>query len=117
MVLLKQTFFSLVALLVVLSPAQSQDAKGKSVSRPISSGSYEDSTEGLQLQLQDILAAARENNQPKLELLIEQMEIPNHERWFTDNFGQEKGESWAGPYGRDLVKNEQEFQEAFLQFA
>ena len=31
--------------------------------------------------------------------------------WFTKTFGQEKGESWAAPYGRWLTRNESQFEE------
>ena len=40
--------------------------------------------------------------------MIRDMEIPNYENWFTTTFGQEKGESWAEPYGELLQKNQRE---------
>lgn len=49
--------------------------------------------------------------------MIVEMEIPNYQVWFTSNFGQERGESWAEPYGRWLAKDEKEFQEFFVKLA
>ncbi len=78
---------------------------------------YEDSSEGLRLQLQDILAAAKDHNRAKLGSLTKQTEIPNDEEWFTKTFGQEKAKSWADPYGRELLQNQAEFEELFQQIA
>lgn len=62
-----------------------------------------------------MLVAAKSEDPSKLKSLIQQTEIPNYQSWFTTNFGLEKGESWAGPYGRWLEKHEQEFQELLLK--
>jgi periplasmic protein TonB len=76
---------------------------------------FESSLDGLRQQLQEILAAAKDGNRPKLEFLIGQLEIPNYGVWFTTTFGKEKGESWAGPYGRDLHENENDMASRFLE--
>jgi TonB family protein len=104
-------------LILALSPLStfSQDPSVTPGSRADSNGGYQDSNEGLQLQFRDILAAAREQSRPKLVSLIRQMEIPNYKDWFTRTFGKEKGESWAGPYGRDLKERENYLVSQFLE--
>jgi TonB family protein len=82
-----------------------------------SARSYPNSSEGLRLQLQDILIVAREHDVPKLESLIKLMEIPNYETWFTKTFGKEKGASWAGSYGRNLTERERDLASLFLKVA
>ena len=67
--------------------------------------------------LNDMLVAAKREDRSKLQSMIRETEIPNYQSWFTTNFGQEKGESWAEPYGRWLEKHETEFQELLVQLA
>jgi TonB family protein len=78
---------------------------------------YPDSAEGLRNLLQDVLAAAKAGDRPKLLSLVNQMEIPNYEAWFTKTYGLERGESVAGFYGGNLDRNERDFQELFMEFA
>src|SRR4029077_4130093 len=110
----------LVSLLIpALFPfsARSRDAQAPSDSRSDSAGVYQDSTGGLRSQLQDILAAAKEQNRHKLESLTNETQIPNYKKWFTTTFGQERGESWAEPYGNDLAENQENFEKLFMQMA
>src|SRR2546427_7248857 len=78
---------------------------------------YPNGSEGLRRLLNDMLVAAKKEDRSKLQSMIRETEIPNYESWFTTNFGQEKGESWAKPYGRWLEKNQKEFQELLAQLA
>jgi len=78
---------------------------------------YPNDSDGLRRLLDDMLVAAKGEDRSKLQSMIRETEIPNYESWFTTNFGQEKGESWATPYGRWLEKNEKEFQELLVQLA
>ncbi len=78
---------------------------------------YPNNSEGLRQLLNSMLVVAKSEDQPKLLSMIQETEIPNYEKWFTSNFGQEKGESWARPYGRWLEKNEKEFQELLEKLA
>jgi TonB family protein len=64
-----------------------------------------------------MLLAAKQKDPSELQSMIGEMEIPNYQAWFTSNFGQERGESWAEPYGRWLAKDEKEFQEFFVKLA
>jgi hypothetical protein len=79
--------------------------------------SYPNDSEGLLRLLNNMLVAAKSDDQSKLQSLIRETEIPNYQSWFTTNFSQEKGESWAEPYGRWLEKHEKEFQELLLRLA
>jgi hypothetical protein len=49
--------------------------------------------------------------------VIRELEIPNYEIWFTKNFGQERGESWAGPHGQQLTTNENQFEDLMMKLA
>jgi TonB family protein len=117
MLLSKHAFVTLVALLLVPCLLYSQAAEGPLRVAAPPTRTYENSTEGLQLLLQDVLAAARVGDRPKLASLVNQMEIPNYQEWFTKTFGKEKGESWVESYGRDLTRNESVLQDMFMQFA
>jgi len=78
---------------------------------------YTNDSEALGRLLNSMLAAAKREDRSKLQSIIRETEIPNYQSWFTTNFGQEKGESWAEPYGRWLEKNEKELQELLVQLA
>jgi TonB family protein len=79
--------------------------------------SYPNDSEGLRRLLNNMLVAAKSDDQSKLQSMIRETEIPNYQSWFTTNFGQEKGESWAEPYGLWLEKHEKEFQELLVRLA
>jgi TonB family protein len=78
---------------------------------------YPNNAEGLRQLLDDMLLAAKKEDSSRLQSLIRDTEIPNYQSWFTSNFGQETGESWAEPYGRWLAKHEKEFQELLVKLA
>jgi TonB family protein len=79
--------------------------------------SYPNDREGLLRLLNNMLVAAKREDRSKLQSMIRETEIPDYQSWFTLNFGQEKGETWAEPYGRWLEKHEKEFQELLVQLA
>lgn len=79
--------------------------------------SYPNNAQGLRQLLDDMLLAAKQGDRAGLQSLIRESEIPNYENWFTTTFGQEKGESWAGPYGKMLQKNQKEFQDLLVQLS
>ncbi len=64
-----------------------------------------------------MLTAAKSGDQPKLATFIKETEIPNYETWYSSTFGQEKGESWAEPYGKMLDQHEKEFEELITQLS
>lgn len=78
---------------------------------------YPNNSEGLRELLDNMLVVAKKGDKEQLQSVIRELEIPNYEIWFTKNFGQEKGESWAEPYGRWLAKDENEFQEVLVRLA
>src|SRR6267154_5866905 len=82
-----------------------------------STAAYPNDSEGLRRLLNDMLEAARRKDLLKLRSMIHETEIPNYEDWYIANFGQEKGESWATPYGRWLEEHEREFQKLLIQLA
>jgi TonB family protein len=79
--------------------------------------SYPDTTDGLRSLLTDLLFTAKSDDPSKLWSKIADMEIPNYEHWFTATFGQDKGESWAEPYGKSLRANEKQFHDLLMQLA
>jgi TonB family protein len=78
---------------------------------------YRNNGEGLLQLLSDMLVIAKKGDIGHLRSMIREMEIPDYQSWFTKNFGQEKGESWAEPYGRWLITNEKDFEELMLKLA
>jgi TonB family protein len=78
---------------------------------------YQNSSDGLRWQLQDILNAARDPNRSRLDSLIRQMEIPNSKEWFTKVFGREMGANWGGAYESNLGEMEKNFQVVLEQLA
>jgi TonB family protein len=84
---------------------------------PPAVSTYPNNREGLRELLDNMLVVAKKGDKEQLQFVIRELEIPNYEIWFTKNFGQEKGESWAEPYGRWLAKDEKEFQQFFEKLA
>lgn len=83
----------------------------------ISTVAYPNNSEGLRELLNNMIVVAKKGDREQLQSMVREMEIPNYETWFTATFGQEKGESWAEPYGRWLAKNEKNFEELMTRLA
>src|ERR1700751_1093095 len=83
----------------------------------VSTIAYSNNGDGLRELLDNMLVVARKEHKEQLQSMIRELEIPNYETWFTKNFGQEKGESWAGPYGRWLTRNESQFKDLMMKLA
>jgi len=96
--------------------ARAQAAAGPMIRPAEPAKVYENTAEGLRLQLLDALAAAQDHDRPRLELLIREMEIPNYEMWFTKTYGQAKGQSWTESYGRELANRENDLEADFIEF-
>jgi TonB family protein len=77
---------------------------------------YPDTSDGLRLLLQDVLAAAKTGDMAKVAVFVKEMEIPNYQIWFPETFP-EGGKSWVGPYGENLDRNERSMQEFFARLA
>jgi TonB family protein len=78
---------------------------------------YPNTEEGLRQLLQEVRATAKSGDEKKVAGFVKDMEIPNYEAWFTTTFGQERGESWAEPYGKNIEKNNRALQEVFGRMA
>jgi TonB family protein len=110
--------FVLVAFSILLSStrfSQESTASGRPSQREGSA--YSDDSDGLRQFLLNLLEVAKSGNTEQLKVLIKDTEIPDSEVWFTTTFGRDKGESWAGPYGKMLKENELHFQENMVRFA
>jgi TonB family protein len=109
---------SLAVSSLFLSPIiHSQQATESKTPQTSTTALYPNNTEGLRQLLHEMLLAAKDEDRAKLQSLVMDAEIPNYENWFTTTFGEEKGESWAGPYGKLLEKNEKEFQDFVVLLA
>lgn len=106
-----------VASLVISPIVLSQQATESKIAQASTAEAYPNTAEGLHRLLKDLLLTAKNGDQAKLRSQIAEMEIPNYENWFTTTFGQEKGESWAGPYGKMLQKDQKEFQDLLVQLS
>jgi TonB family protein len=84
---------------------------------PPAVSTYPNNSEGLRELLDNMLVVAKKGDKEQLQSVIRELEIPNYEIWFTKNFGQEKGESWAEPYGRRLTTNEDQFEDLMMKLA
>jgi len=84
---------------------------------PMPSPTYPNTEEGLRQLLQEVRATAKSGDKEKVARFVTDMQIPNYEVWFTTNFGQERGESWAEPYGAKLEKSNRAIEEVFGRMA
>jgi TonB family protein len=105
------------ASLLLSPPIRSQETQAPPGPLETFQTAYPDSVDGLRRLLQSMLTAAKSGDQHALWALIKDTEIPNYQTWFTTTFGQEKGESWADPYGDRLAVNEAEFQGTIQRLA
>jgi TonB family protein len=64
-----------------------------------------------------LLLTAKNDDQTQPRSRIAEMEIPNYENWFTRTFGQEKGEGFAGMYGKSLQASELQFEMLCMELA
>jgi TonB family protein len=106
-----------MALLVSSPVVLSQQETESKIAQASSAEAYLNSADGLHRLLNDLLLAAKDGNENQLRLQISEMEIPNYENWFTHVFGQDKGEKWAGQYGRSLQSSELQFQMLWMELA
>lgn len=101
-----------------LCPAIHSQRLGESRGAQTTNGaSYPNNPNGLRQLLDEMLLSAKQDDHSRLQSLIQETEIPNYESWFTTTFGQEKGESWADPYGKMLRKDQKDFQDLLIQLS
>jgi TonB family protein len=99
-----------IVLFVVSPIVLSSREPGPKTGQPHPEESYPNTPDGLHQLLDDLLLAARNDDQTKLRSQIAEMEIPNYENWFASTFGQEKGQRLAGTYGESLQATEMQFE-------
>jgi TonB family protein len=104
-----------VALLTLVPWLLSQEKNDSAASPTVIASSYPDTSDGLRLFLQDVLAAGKTGDNAKVAAFVKEMEIPNYQIWFPETFP-EAGKSWVGPYGENLDRNERSLQELFVRF-
>jgi len=102
---------------IVLCRAAPGQQPTESTDQVTATVAYPNNSQGLVTLLNDALMAARNNDRDRVQSMIRDMVIPNYENWFTTTFGQEKGESWAEPYGKLLQKNQKDFGELLFQLS
>ncbi len=83
----------------VLSLSSVQDPENPSTQAPIIH--YENSTNGLKKLTEDVVQAAKDNNQSKLLQLTSSMILPDPEKWFKKTFGESFGPNYAEEYAKD----------------
>lgn len=84
---------------------------------PPAVSTFPNNSEGLRELLDNMLVVAKKGDKGQLQSVIRELEIPNYEIWFTKNFGLEKGQSWAEPYGRWLTTNENQLEDLMMKLA
>jgi TonB family protein len=101
------------AIFVVLPSRIFSQEKPEPTAMQVSSPGYPNTSEGLQQLLKDAVSAAKRGDRERVSLFVKDMEIPNYEAWYTTTFGQERGESWAEPYGAKMEKNNRAIEDVF----
>ena len=77
----------------------------------------QNSSDGLRMQLQSVLTAAKDNDVPKLKSLIQAFEIPDYRDWFTKTFGNENGERQTEYHSRNFADGDTYLETLFTQLA
>lgn len=101
----------------LLRPVAARQVTESKNPQVIAKTDYPNNSQGLLALLNSILLTARDNDRAKIQSIIRDMEIPKYESWFTTTFGQEKGESWARAYGKELEKDQKDFEDLLLQLS
>src|ERR1700730_5088949 len=109
--------FLAVSSLSLCSVIHSQQVGESTGAQGIGRASYPNNPDGLRQFLDAMLVAAKRYEHTELQTLIQKTEIPNYENWFTTTFGQDRGESWAGPYGKMLRKDQRDFQDLLVKLS
>jgi TonB family protein len=112
------SLFALALASLAVSPVLfSQQETAPKTSQPNTLESYPNTADGLHRLLNDLLLAAKNDDQTKLWTQIAEMEIPDYESWFTRTFGQEKGQAMAQEYQKSLKVNELQFEMLWTELA
>src|SRR5258708_19504457 len=66
---------------------------------------YPDSPKGLQTFLEDLFAAIKANDKPKIDSLWQSTQLPEHVAWFSREFGDKDGPALETAYSKQLVSS------------
>jgi TonB family protein len=91
----------LFVLFVVGARARSAPAQASQNAAP-PPAAYPDSPKGLQDFLEDLFAAIKANNKPKIDSLWQSTQLPEHAAWFSRVFGDKDGAALEATYSRQL---------------
>lgn len=76
-------------------------------------GKYPDSTDGLKRLIGDILAATKAGDKEKAATLVKDLMLTNHEAWFKQSFGDDKGAKLSEDYAKSLGEFEPSASQLF----
>jgi TonB family protein len=97
-----RTALCLVALLPTRVNAQAQPAQTPQTA--VQPGpAYPDSPTGLRAFLQDLVAAIKSNDKPKIDFLWGSTILPDHAAWFAQVFGEQEGARLETNYAKQLA--------------
>jgi TonB family protein len=95
-----------------------QDKSSSSPTQAILVSTYPNTKEGLRQLLQDMRAAAKNDEMERLTALIKDTEIPNCVAWLHKMYDSDKADSWEGMCDRKTLDADSESsRKAFLRFA
>lgn len=114
---LNRVAFLILSPVLLLRAVAAQQITESKNSQVIAKSDYPNNSQGLLALLNGILLTARDNDRAKIQSIIRDMEIPKYESWFTATFGQEKGGSWGRAYGKELEKDQKDFEDLLLQLS
>lgn len=77
---------------------------------------YPDSARGLKQELKDMLRAARSRRPDQLRAMITDLEIPDAQAWYLENFGK-SGPEIANDYKKYLTTSEKRLENQMIEFA
>lgn len=95
--------------------ATSNTAGGDTTAPTNTASTYPDSTDGLKKLISDILAASKAGDKEKVSTLVKSLMLTNHEAWFKQTFGDDKGAKLSADYGKFLGDFEPSASELFAK--
>jgi hypothetical protein len=78
---------------------------------------YPNTPDGLRSFLSDLLVAAKSDQRPQINAMIQQTEFPDYRNWYSSMYIPGSAISWADPYVKYLDQNEQAFEEFWQNLA
>src|SRR5260221_9748935 len=98
-----RTALCFFALFVVGARAPSAPLQASQDAAP--PAAYPDSPKGIQDFLEDLFAAIKSNDKPKIDFLWQSTQLPEHAAWFSREFGDKDGAFLETAYSRQLANS------------